>query len=128
VQASDLKAWRFRFTEPVDQEKYGDGWFLWDEAAAIRLPARQLIELEGEIGIRMARVIDLARVSATVGDLAAAWLAVRAADPELAGTYADFNPLIAFTDWELAPVEEPETAAPLDPTPAPDSAPPPAAE
>ncbi|BCJ45313.1 hypothetical protein GCM10010168_85820 [Actinoplanes ianthinogenes] len=117
----DLKRFRFRFLDEADKAKCGDGWFIWDEAAIVRTPARDLVRLEMEIGVPMTAVFDGCRRDTAGGNLAATWLGVRAADPALAGRFDDWTPLVMLVDWELAPADEPEVAAPLDPTPAPDS-------
>jgi hypothetical protein len=128
MQASDLKCWRFRFTDPADVERFGDDWIVWDEEPPLRLPARALAQLEAELGVRLGRVVALARINDTMANLAAIWLSIRAKDPDVAGPYDDFDVQVYFTEWEELPVEEAETAAPLDLTPSPDSPPSPPAE
>jgi len=119
----------FRFTDPQDAAKYGDGWYLYDEAAFLRLRARALIELEGTLGMSMVAVMNGMRASTTLGDTAATWLALRAVNPELAGEFDDFNPVTNLIEWrevegkaeapevtEPEPVpEQPDTLPPQDP-------------
>lgn len=113
-----LDPMQFRFTDPDDVHRYGDGWFTYDEASFLRMRARDLIELEGEIGTPMVAVMNGMRASTTLGDTAAAWLGVRAKIPTLAGDFDDFNPITNLIEWrdaaegkEEAPeVTEPDSA------------------
>lgn len=105
LQALDPIEVRFS-EEGGDRERYGDRWYRYDEAALIRLPAREQIKLEREIGTTLVSVMNGVRISSTFGDLAAAWLAVRAADPLLAGSFDDFEPLIKLAEWRAAEDED----------------------
>ena len=123
MQASEV--WgplEFQFTDPEDVELYGDRWYYYSEADLIRMRARDLIILEGAIGMAIVDVMNGARVRATLGNLAAAWIGVRAVDPELAGEFNDFNPLVMQINWrpyqgkaEAEPVTEPTEPATPEP-------------
>jgi len=89
----------FRFTDPEDVQKYGDRWFTYDEGKYLRMRARDLIELEGEIGTPMIVVMNGVRNSTTLGDTAAAWLGVRTKDEGLAGSFETFNPITNLIEW-----------------------------
>jgi len=120
VLATQLIRMRFRFTEPADVEAYGDRWWIYDEAVIVRLPARELIRLEAEIDMAMPVVMNQMREDLTMGTLAATWLAIRLEDPDLAGRFDDYSPVVLLTEW--AKVPEPETpkadlGRPLDPMP-----------
>jgi len=128
MQASDLKRWRFRFTDPADVARFGGDWIVWDEEPALRLPARAIVQLEVELGVRLGRVIALARINDTMANLAAIWLSIRAKDPDAAGPFGDFDVQVYFTEWEEIEAEESEVTPPLDPTLSPDSTPSPLAE
>jgi hypothetical protein len=92
----------FQFTDPDDVARYGDRWYRFSEADLIRRPARELIALEGQLGMPMPDVMNGFRMSSALGDLAAAWIGVRDADPALAGTFGDFNPLTLLITWRTA--------------------------
>lgn len=110
------KPHRFRFTEPADVKAYGDGWHLYDEAQIVRLPARQLMRLETEVGRPVVDVIDLFRADYTFGRLAGTWIALHLEDPALAGPFAGYEPVVMLLDFEQVEPEE-DMGAPLDPTP-----------
>jgi hypothetical protein len=110
----------FRFTDPEDVKKYGDRWYTYDEASILRLRARDLIDLEGEIGTPMVAVMNGMRASTTLGDTAAAWLGVRAMSTDLAGPFDDFNPITNLIEWQDA--SEGKEVAPVATEPAPDTA------
>lgn len=114
----------FRFTDPDDAARYGTGWYVYDEARYLRLRARDLIALEGEMNLSMVAVMNGMRASTTLGDTAAAWLAVQSVNPALAGRFDEFNPITNLIEWrdasegkEEAP--EPETAPTADIQPEP---------
>lgn len=121
-----LKPFRLQFTAPADVEKYGDGWYVWDEAVVLALPARELIVIEREIVIdlrlRLVDAIQSCRNDGVAGELACSWIAVRLADPNLAGALADYNPAVKAIEWEQIPDDQAVPAeVPLDPTPETDS-------
>lgn len=111
----------FRFTDPEDAKKYGTGWWLYDEARYLRMRARDLIALEGEMNLSMVAVMNGMRASSTLGDTAAAWLAIQSVNPGLAGQFDDFNPITNLIEWRDASegkAEAPEAvAAPEDTQP-----------
>lgn len=107
---------RFQFTEPGDIERYGDGWWTYDEAQLVRLPAREQVRLEVEIGIPLVNVMDGCRRDSVMGNLAATWLAVRAVDAGLAGPFAAWQPCVMLAVWERAD-QGADLSAPLDPEP-----------
>src|SRR3954471_24014509 len=87
-----------RFTAPEDVEKYGDGWIgPYDELDLIMLPARKLIEIESELGTPIAVVMRGVRRGSALGELGAAWLALRGAGKVVA--FDDFDPLIKLAQW-----------------------------
>lgn len=98
-----LPALRVRFTEPADVAVFGEGWYVYDERAIVRKPARDLIALEEQIGLAMPQVMNEMRRSSVMGDLAGAWIAVREHDPKLAGEFDDFSPLVMLLEWERVP-------------------------
>lgn len=105
----------FRFTEPEDVRRYGDRWYSWDEASIIRLPARDLIRLESELGMPIIDVCNGVRVGSVLGDTAAAWISLHLADPERAGEFDDFNPSTLTIVWrKVEPGKAP--AATADPS------------
>jgi hypothetical protein len=111
----------FRFTDPEDIEKYGDGWYVYDEGAFLRLRARDLIQLEGFLGLPLVAVMNGMRTSTILGDTAAAWLGVHARDPELAGEFDDFNPVTNLIEWRDASEgkDQAPEATQLEPVPGP---------
>ena len=94
---------RFRYCAE-DQAKYGDGWYVYDEAALTRIPARELVEIERTIGMSIATMLQRARGNFTDANLAATWVARR-----LSGVkedYATYEPLVLLIDWELVPADD----------------------
>lgn len=115
-----LKPWRVRLTDPDDIARYGDRWWLYDEAAIMRLPVAELRAIEAQIyPIRLKGAMEDNRESGVTGELIALWIAMRvAADPEHpAPAFADFTPLIMLADWQRVPDEEADPGAPLDAAP-----------
>ena len=113
-QESLLRPLRFRFTADDDVKLYGDGWYVYDESELVRLPFRKLIALEAEVG-RLADVMNGVRGDTIAGTAAGVWLAVHLADADLAGKFADFDPVVLLLEWdEAAPEADP--SGPLDPT------------
>lgn len=94
---------RFRFTEPEDAAAYGDGWWTWDEAAAVRLPTRKLIELEETVGMPLRLAIQLFHEDLARGALAVMWVALHLGGHKV--EWDDFNPIWLATDWERIPQE-----------------------
>jgi hypothetical protein len=110
----------FRFTDPADIQRYGDGWFTYNESVYLLMRARDLIGLEGKLGTPMVSVMNGMRASTTLGDTAAAWLGVRAASEDLAGPFDDFNPVTGLIEWRAA---EGKAPAPVSTEPVPAVAP-----
>jgi hypothetical protein len=116
--AKALPAIRFRFGDAEDITKYGDRWFIFNEGAILRRPARDLIQIENELGLPLVNAFNGFRASTTLGDMCAAWIAVRDVDVKLAGSFDDFNPIIMMIEWEEAPTEgKDETETPATPEP-----------
>ena len=97
-----LRPLEFRFTDPADIAIYGDRWYRFSEADLIRTPARQLVELETELGMPIVDAMNGMRMSSTLGDLAGSWIGVRNYDPKLAGSFDDFNPMTLAITWRAA--------------------------
>lgn len=115
-----LKPWRVRVTDPDDVARYGDRWWLYDEAAIMRLPVDELRAIEAEIyPVRLKAAMQDNREDGLTGELVAVWVAMRmAADPEHpAPAFADFKPLIMLADWQRVPDGEVDPGAPLDVAP-----------
>ncbi|MEU4589993.1 hypothetical protein [Micromonospora aurantiaca (nom. illeg.)] len=112
---------RFRF-HPDDHAEYGDAWTTYDEAALVRLPARELADIEREIGMSVRSMIGRSRQGFANADLAQTWVARRLADPDVR-PFAEWNPMVLLVDWE----ELPAPAGDVDP-PEPPSSPAPSEE
>lgn len=119
----------FQFTDPDDVAVYGDRWYSYSEPDLIRLRARDLLELEANLGIPIPDVMNGMRVSATIGTLAATWIGVRNFDEKLAGEFDDFNPFTLTITWrpavdegkdasvtEGATPQPPDGGSPLEPS------------
>jgi len=110
----------FRFTDEGDVATYGDRWYRYAETDLIRLPARTLIQLEADLGMPIVDVMNGMRLSTVLGDTAAAWLGVRAEDPERAGPFDQFNPITMLIHWRKA-VDEGKDEAPTEQEVTPDA-------
>lgn len=109
----------FRFTDPEDIRRYGAEWFTYDESIVLRKRARDLIALETDLGMPLVAVMNGFRASTVLGDTAAAWLAVREADPEVAGDFDKFDPITMLIEWSSkSPVKVPK-GGDLETTPPP---------
>lgn len=111
----------FQFQDPDDQAKFGDRWYRYSELDVMRLPARKLIELEARMGLTVVDVMNGMRASTALGDTAAAWIGVRLVDPDLAGSFNEFNPLTFMIRWRKAEVGKAPAATPDTPPPPADS-------
>lgn len=89
----------FHFTAPDDVAKYGERWFRYDETEIIKKSARDLINLEAQIGAPLADVLNGVRADSIFGDTCAAWMALRAAGVDVA--FRDFSPAIMLAEWRL---------------------------
>jgi hypothetical protein len=118
----------FRFTDPQDVEQYGGDWFTYDESYWLRLRARDLIEVEGMLGMSMVSIMNGVRASTILGDTAAAWLSIRVKSADLAGEFDKFNPVTGLIEWRAQEKAPAAVAAPMEPDVAPATAvmPPPA--
>lgn len=106
-----------QFTDEEDVKRYTDRWWRYDESAIIRLPTRRLIELEAALGMPLVDVMNGVRLRTVLGDLAGAWVAVHLADPETAGPFDDFTPLILLAQWRPAQDDEGKAPAGTEETP-----------
>jgi hypothetical protein len=113
----------FRFTQPEDIALYGDRWYRYAEADLIRTPARELVALEAALGMPLPDVMNGMRMSTVLGDLAAAWIGVRAYDPKLAGPFNDFNPMALSLTWRAEKVDEGKDPSTDTPSPLADGSP-----
>lgn len=95
---------RFRFLDEGDRERYGDGWWVHDEAALVRVPARQLIDVERQIGMSLRDMFNRTRLDYTDGTLAAMWLARRLGGVD--ELFDDFEPLVMLAEWEPVPAAD----------------------
>jgi len=98
-----LKPVRFRFTDPEDVKRWGDRWYVYDERAIVTAPARDLVVLESLMGMTLISAMNGFRADSVLGNLACCWLAVRAVDPEVAGAFDDFTPMVMLINYEAVP-------------------------
>lgn len=91
---------RFRF-HPDDHERYGSDWVVYDEAALTRLPWRELVEIELQIGMGVSVMMRRARRGFTDADAAAMWIARRLAGVD--EPFDDFAPMVLLADWAEMP-------------------------
>ena len=124
-----LPPMRFRFHED-DRERYGSDWWVYDEAALVRVPARQLVEIEEQIGMGVRDMLLGVRTNLTLANLASMWVARRLAghlvkrgDQMVAEPFEGFEPLVWLADWEPVPATDD-----VDPPASASSTPPPSAE
>lgn len=93
---------------PDDHEQYGGDWYVYDESALIRMPVRDLIAIEAEIGtgilamMAAARMLDSPRWTAAT--LAQIWIARRMSG--ITEPYAEFSPLVPLSTWEPVPADD----------------------
>lgn len=116
--ASGLQLWlpsRWKFDAAEDVAAYGDRWWTWDEPALARLRARQLIEIEETIGMRVVDVIEKVHDKETVGLLAALWISMHLDGHTVA--WGDFDPFVFATVWGAVPDEGPLDSGEDQPTP-----------
>lgn len=121
-------ALQFRFTDEQDIAAYGDRWWPWDEADLARIRGRELIALEEEIDIPLWQVRRDLRTGSTLATMAAMWIAMHRAGHAVA--WADFNPAVSLSDWEVAPeaplasgeAPAPDSGSSMTPPPSPESA------
>lgn len=106
VNVSVIAPVQIRFLDPADVAAYGDGWHLYDEAALVRLPARQLVALEQACGYSVRTMMAELRRHTVMGDLLVAWCALYLEDPALAGNFEDFTPLTFAIEWRRAEFDD----------------------
>ena len=92
---------RFRF-HVDDHAKYGADWTVYDEAALIRLPVRQLIELESSTGMSIREMMARLRGDFLDGYLAASWIAQKLAEKAIPD-FDEYEPMAVLMEWEPAP-------------------------
>lgn len=107
----------FRFTDPDDAGKFGDGWFVYSETDIMRKPARELIELEVAMGLAIVSVMNGMRQGSVIGDTAAAWIGVRETDLARAGEFDAFNPITMAIEWRDPPGKAPAARPAATPEP-----------
>lgn len=97
---------RFRFHQD-DHQQYGADWQTYDEAKLARIRGRELVDIEtaieAEFGRKLAEMLVRFRVDATDAKLALSWAARRMAG--ITEPLADYQPMVALMDWELADQE-----------------------
>lgn len=111
-----LPPMRFRLDES-DHEQYGADWCVYDEAAMLRVPARELVDIERRIGMPLVQMIERARAGYTDATLAALWVARRLAGHD--EPFADFAPLALLARWERPAAGDANPPAPTSSTSAP---------
>lgn len=116
---------RFRFTEPEDTGRYGARWYVYDEHKLVRKPARDLVGLEAELGMTLISAMNGFRADSALGNLAGCWMAVREVDPERAGLFDDFSPMIMLVAYEPVPADEVDQGKAEEATPPSQDSPPP---
>lgn len=114
-----LEPYRFRFTDDADIARFGPGWYVYDEAAIVRLPARQLVALEAALGgPKLVNAMTEFAEDGIMGRLAATWIGVHLTDPGLAGEFDKYDAAVILISFEqISDQAEGDVAAPLDPTP-----------
>lgn len=96
---------RFRFTDPDDVKTYTDEWITYSEADLVHLPVDKLVELESVLGLTIPRLMNLWRGDSVLGTLAGCWVALHLANPEMAGPWEEFKPMIMLLEWSKVPAE-----------------------
>lgn len=116
---SALKPYRFRFTDEADVARFGDGWYVYDESAIVRMPARQQMRIEAALGegLKLVQVMEDFANDGIMGRLGATWIGVHLADPAVAGDFDKYEPLVFLINFELVEDPKADVTGPLDPTP-----------
>jgi len=87
---------------PDDHERYGDGGGVYDEAAILRLPVKELVEIESSVG-PITTVLSRFRDDYTDAKLAVVWLARRQAG--IVEPFEAFEPLISLVTVSMPEVD-----------------------
>lgn len=113
-----MKPLRIRFTHPDDIEKYGAGWYVYDEHRIADLPGRELAALESELGGHaMPDILNAFREGQAMGDLWAFWLALKMTSPDACPPFNEFDVHTMLADTEAVPDDElgKDSPAPVSP-------------
>lgn len=94
---------RFRLAED-DHERYGSDWYVHDESAVLRIPARELIEIERQVGMTVLAMLNRSRLDFADGNLAVMWVARRLAG--VVEPFDEFAPLVVLAEWERLPAAD----------------------
>lgn len=94
---------QFTFTHPDDVDAYGAGPHLYDEHVIAGMSARDLADLEDQIGEPVVSVLNGLRDSRPLSDLLATWWALHQAG--LSVDLDKYNPHTMMIEWEPAPAE-----------------------
>lgn len=113
-----LPPMRFRFLDDEDKAKYGEDWFVYDESALVRVPARELVEIERQIGMSVRDMLTRGRYQFADAELAGMWVARRLGGVD--EPFDKFEPLVLLVDWEPVPATDDvdPPAQPSSPSPA----------
>jgi hypothetical protein len=95
---------QFTFTNAEDARAYGTRPFLYDEYSLVAKPMRELAELEDEIGMSMADMLNGVRDSRARADAAATWVAMRVDGWDDLPPFSEYNPHTMMIEW--APASE----------------------
>lgn len=113
-----LEPLRFRFTEPDDARTYGDRWYVYDELAIAQLPARRQAALEQQLGVPLLAMMAEFRRDSIMSRLAMTWVAIYLADPDTAGSFDAYEPMVMLLNFVPIPADQKVGVAmmpPLDP-------------
>ncbi len=98
---------RFRFAEE-DRERYGDGWWDFDEAKLLRLRSRELIAIDDalrdELGMNMLGILQAFLLGDTRGALGVMWMARRMGGVD--EPLAEFDPLPHLAETQVGEVHD----------------------
>lgn len=125
------RSWLYRhftFTHPDDVAEYGDEPYLYDESLLAGMSARDLVELEGVIGMPVVDAMNGMRDSLPMPTLAVTWWALGQAGRDV--DLDKYNPHTLMIEWTPAQVDrgkapepEPLPVPEPEPLPVPESAP-----
>jgi hypothetical protein len=106
LSVSVLAPMQFRFTDETDVKACGDRWYLYDESAIVRLPARRLVELEQATGHPVRAMMGALRQQEIIGDLLATWTGVHLVNPDAAGDFEAWAPVAFAIEWRAAVLDD----------------------